>query len=110
MVKVFSRFFAFIDFFPLKRKRMYRESCAFVNGTFVKDLRVIDYDLSRVCIIDNSPQAYSLQTENGIPISSWFEDKSDTSLRDLLPFLKTLACCQDVRHEIEKTFAKMRPF
>eukprot|EP01107_Rhizomastix_libera_P005683 TRINITY_DN1940_c1_g1_i1.p1 TRINITY_DN1940_c1_g1~~TRINITY_DN1940_c1_g1_i1.p1 ORF type:complete len:502 (-),score=133.98 TRINITY_DN1940_c1_g1_i1:116-1621(-) len=86
------------------KHRLFRESCSFVDGNFIKDLRCIDSDLSKVCIIDNSPQAYSLHVENGIPISSWFNDSSDCSLMSLLPFLCKLSECQDVRTEISKKF------
>ena len=32
-------------------------------------------DLSRVVLVDNSPHAFSYDTDNGVPIVSWFDDK-----------------------------------
>jgi hypothetical protein len=53
-----------------------------------------------VIIVDNSPQAYSWQTENGLPIISWFEDPRDDQLRKLVPVLERLAQVEDVREFI----------
>lgn len=30
------------------------------NGSYVKDLSVVDADLSRVCLVDNSPASYAI--------------------------------------------------
>lgn len=30
------------------------------NGTYTKDLSIVDTDLSRVCLVDNSPISYSV--------------------------------------------------
>jgi hypothetical protein len=43
-----------------------------------------------------------LQENNGIPIKSWFDDKSDRELFMLLPVLRNLAEFYDVRTEIPK--------
>ncbi|KAJ6791980.1 CTD small phosphatase-like protein 2 isoform X1 [Iris pallida] len=85
--------------------RLYRESCTFSNGNCTKDLTVLGLDLAKVAIVDNTPQVFQLQVNNGIPIKSWFDDPSDEALIALLPFLETLVDADDVRPIIEKRFS-----
>ncbi|CAO3565512.1 unnamed protein product [Mortierella alpina] len=78
-------------------RRYFRQACFFQNGSYLKDLTVIDPDLSSVCLLDNSPLSYSLNKENGIPIDSWIDNPNDEALLDLLPFLDALRFTEDVR-------------
>lgn len=40
--------------------RLFRESCTFRNGSYLKNLAHVDADLSRVCLVDNSPASYQI--------------------------------------------------
>ncbi|WFD27159.1 protein-serine/threonine phosphatase [Malassezia nana] len=50
--------------------RLFRDSCTLRNGSYLKNLQVVEQDLSRVCLIDNSPISYVLQEANGIPVEA----------------------------------------
>uniref|UniRef100_T2MI72 protein-serine/threonine phosphatase n=1 Tax=Hydra vulgaris TaxID=6087 RepID=T2MI72_HYDVU len=78
-------------------RRYYRQHCKMDNGAFSKDLTVINPDLSKIFILDNSPGAYRGHPNNAIPIVSWFADPSDTALLNLLPILDALRFTNDVR-------------
>lgn len=86
------------------KHRMFRDSCLSVEGNFLKDLNVLGRDLKKSVLVDNSPHAFGYQVDNGIPIESWFDDRSDTELLKLERFLTTLHGVEDVRTVVRQTF------
>ena len=82
--------------------RLFREHCSLINTTFVKDLQRLGRDIKNIIIVDNSPVSYALHPENGLPILTWFEDKSDRELYKITPILQFLSSIPDVREFIPK--------
>ena len=79
------------------KKRYFRQNCSIDFTGFTKDLRIIEKDLSRIFIVDNSPTAYKGNPDNAIPIKSWYADTRDQCLLQLLPILDALRFTKDVR-------------
>ncbi|KAI5618612.1 hypothetical protein C0J50_21811 [Silurus asotus] len=78
------------------RCRLFRESCVFHRGNYVKDLSRLGRDLNKVIIVDNSPASYIFHPDNAVPVASWFDDMADTELLDLIPFFERLSKVDDV--------------
>ncbi|KAL1006243.1 hypothetical protein UPYG_G00069670 [Umbra pygmaea] len=85
-----------LDQWGVFRARLFRESCVFHQGNYVKDLSRLGRQLRNVIIVDNSPASYIFHPENAVPVQSWFDDMSDTELLDLLPLFEGLSKEQDV--------------
>ena len=68
----------------------------------MKDLSRLGRPLSDIILIDNSPLSSLFQPENALPCSSWYEDKNDRELLQLIPILEKLAKVKDVREVIPK--------
>jgi RNA polymerase II subunit A small phosphatase-like protein len=83
-------------------KRLFREACVQHYGNYVKDLTHLGRALEASIIIDNSPFSYMFQPENAIAISSWFDDRADRQLYELLPFLDSLVEVDDVRIALKR--------
>jgi Dullard-like phosphatase family protein len=72
--------------------RFYRNHAIIINNDFVKDLTRIGRPLDKIIIVDNMPQNFRLQKENGIMIKAfWGEDHFDTALFDLNKILVNIA-------------------
>jgi len=76
--------------------RLFRESCVFYRGNYVKDLSRLGRELSKVLIVDNSPASYIFHPDNAVPCTSWFDDEKDTELLDLIPYFESLSVVDDV--------------
>lgn len=48
------------------RARLFRESCVFHRGNYVKDLSRLGRDLRRIIIVDNSPASYIFHPDNAV--------------------------------------------
>ena len=82
--------------------RLYRDKCTFLNGVYIKPLKKIGRNLKDVVIVDNSPLAYAFDNDNGMPITSWFDDKNDKELYSITFLLEFLSKTNDVRKYIRK--------
>ncbi|XP_051910096.1 CTD (carboxy-terminal domain, RNA polymerase II, polypeptide A) small phosphatase-like a isoform X1 [Hippocampus zosterae] len=78
------------------RARLFRESCVFHRGNYVKDLSRLGRELAKVIIVDNSPASYIFHPENAVPVQSWFDDMADKELLELLPIFEGLSKEDDV--------------
>lgn len=85
-----------LDKWGVFRARLFRESCVFHQGCYVKDLSRLGRDLSKTIILDNSPASYIFHPENAIPVLSWFDDMGDTELLNLIPIFEELSQAEDV--------------
>lgn len=80
------------------RTRLFRESCVYYEGNYVKDLSLLDRDLTQAIIVDNSPSSYIFHPENAIDCSSFIDDPADRELDQIGAFLAGIKDIDDVRH------------
>lgn len=82
---------------------LFKEVCRSKDNKLIKDLSLLNRDLSKVIIIDPDQDCYSMQPENAIPVAKW-DGKKDDDLIRLIPFLEYLATSKtaDVRQELSK--------
>ena len=72
--------------------RFYRQHTVIIGNDFVKDLNRIGRPLDKMIIVDNMPQNFRLQKENGINIKAfWGEDADDNALEELAIILTKIA-------------------
>ena len=82
--------------------RLFREHCTPMNACYVKELKKLGRELKNIIIVDNSPMSYALNPENGIPINTWFDDKTDRELYNISSILEFLSFVPDVRNYINQ--------
>jgi CTD small phosphatase-like protein 2 len=70
--------------------RLYRQHALPWGSIYIKDLSRIGRELSKMIIVDNVPENFQLQQDNGIFITSWFDDVNDSALNELKPILKEI--------------------
>merc|ERR1712223_659873 len=71
-----------LDKWDVFASRLFRESCVFHRGNYVKDLSRLGRELHKIIIVDNSPASYVFHPDNAVPCSSWFDDMEDRELLD----------------------------
>lgn len=83
-------------------QRLYRDSCTELTGRYVKDLTlVVGKDLGSALIVDDNPFAYSLQPENGVPITAFVDYMKDQELLKMVEFLKICYVYEDMRDAVQ---------
>ena len=55
--------------------RLFRESCVYYQGKYVKDLALMNRDLSQTIIVDNSPCSYLFHPENAVGCERYVEQQ-----------------------------------
>ncbi|KAF3860852.1 hypothetical protein F7725_001107 [Dissostichus mawsoni] len=90
-----------LDHCGVFRTRLFRESCVFHQGCYVKDLSRLGRDLNKTLILDNSPASYIFHPNNAVPVVSWFDDMDDAELLNLLPVFEELSQAEDVYTQLD---------
>ncbi|XP_022777292.1 CTD small phosphatase-like protein [Durio zibethinus] len=85
--------------------RLYRDSCKQVEGRFVKDLSEMGRDLGKIVIVDDNPNAYSLQPDNAVSIRPFVEDAEDRELEKLVQFFQWSERFEDMREAVKQYFS-----
>ena len=90
--------------------RLYRSHCVLCSFNeakfYVKDLGIFDEfcDLKNVVLIDNSVLSFSYHIDNGIPISPFYDSKTDNELVDICEFLLKIADEDDIRVKLREKY------
>ncbi|RLN44252.1 hypothetical protein BBJ29_009543, partial [Phytophthora kernoviae] len=82
------------------RFRLYREHCVQYEGNYVKDLSLLNRDISQTIIIDNAPKSYLFHPRNAIGCSSFIDDPKDRELESIARFLGEIHSVEDVRDHL----------
>jgi len=85
--------------------RLFRDHSTIIGNEYIKDLSLIGRELSKTIIIDNTPENFRLQKENGISIKTFTNEIiGDRCLLELIaPLKKTIENKpSDIRKELLK--------
>ena len=88
--------------------RLYREHTTRIGNKYIKDLSKLGRDLSRTLIVDNLPQSFKFQHENGILISSFFGEESDRDDRALIELQKILIKIYEEKEDVRVAIIKYK--
>ena len=102
---------AIIDYLEKDKKyfkmRLYRDQCLFIEpGLYIKDLRIFsDFKkMEDIIILDNSLFSFANQLNNGILITSFFSDMSDSFLENVKCYLEYIKKEKDIRIVNKESF------
>ena len=100
-----------IDYIEKDKKyfkmRLYRNNCIFIEpGLYIKDLRIFKSwkKIEDIIILDNSLFSFVNQLNNGILITSFFDDKDDTFLSNIKDYLEYIKDEKDIREINKESF------
>lgn len=86
-----------LDIHKVINYRLFRESCVYHEGHYVKDLSLLNREISQCIIVDNSPMSYIFHPDYAIDCSSFIDDPSDLEMWQIADFLEDLNRYDDVR-------------
>ena len=96
----------FFDYF------LYRQHSSYKNGDYVKDLSRLGRNMKKILIVDDIPQVFKLQKENGICIKPFYGDiiSDRNTLKILGKLLERIRYEADNYGDIRKSLSKYRNF
>lgn len=73
--------------------RLYRESCYYQKGVYMKDLSSLNRNTNKIILLDDQPEAASLNPQNLIRVKPYNDptDRDDDVLERITPFLIEIA-------------------
>ena len=79
--------------------KLYRQHASIAGNDFVKDLKKLGRDMNKILIVDNLPQTFKLNKENGICINAFYGDINNdkNTLKNLAEIL------EEIRFDVEET-------
>lgn len=77
--------------------RLVRDATHFVDGHHVKNLDNLNRDLSKVIVIDWDANSTKMHPDNTFNVARWQGNDDDSTLLDLMSFLKSKWCQQILR-------------
>ena len=88
--------------------RLYRNNCLFIEpGLYIKDLRIFNNfkNMKDIILLDNSLFSFANQLNNGLLITSFFDDKdNDTFLSNVKDYLEYIKNEEDIREINKESF------
>ena len=85
------------------QQRLFRESCTFVDGLYIKDLTIFQTPLDQIIIVDNNPCSFLFHPANAILSDTWEGDPEDNQLITfILPVLHECIPANDIKQVLSK--------